>query len=346
MMIWPIPFAATISLPWTLAAVAAGLAVVGLGLYAALPVIVQPMLRAALSVHYRVRVTGVENVPKTGPLIIASNHLSWLDGFFVAAYTPRRGRALVSADIVNKPVLRQLALRSGIIPTPYTGPHAIRAALAAGRAALDEGSAIGIFPEGQISRNGFPGPFQRGIEMIVKGKDAVEVVPVAIDNLWGSFFSRSDGKFFGKWPQSFRRDVVLAYGPPLAKPVKAFAVRQAVLECLITARELIGTPSHPLETIDLGLPHWSHPALGLLTASAVDIHIEKAAVHQLGQKPGTVGMAVPGVVIRAVGEAGEVLPAETEGRLEARVAGRPGWTDAGARGSLDRDGFVRLAAGV
>jgi len=73
---------------------------------------------------------------------------------------------------------------------------------------------------------------------------------------------------------------------------------------------------------------------------------EKAAVHQLGQKPGTVGMAVPGVVIRAVDDAGIALPPESEGRLEARIAGRPGWTETGARGSLDRDGFVKLTAGA
>ena len=57
---------------------------------------------------------------------------------------------------------------------------------------------LGIFPEGQITRTGLPNPFLRGVELILKGRDDVAVVPVALDGLWGSIFSRSRGRFFLK----------------------------------------------------------------------------------------------------------------------------------------------------
>jgi hypothetical protein len=227
-----------------------------------------------------------------------------------------------------------------MIPTPVSGPRAIREALQAARKVLDQGEAVAIFPEGQISRNGMVGPFQRGLEAIVHGRPQVKVVPVALDNLWGSIFSASDGCFFRKRPQGWRRTVVVSFGPPLSPPVSAFAVRQAVVEAAVRARALTGTPAHPLETLDPALPRWSHPELGLLTASAADY--DDGHVRQLGGKPGSVGLPVPGVAIRAVDGDGAPVPPETEGRLEARVVGRPGWIDTGARGSLDPDGFVRV----
>ena len=308
--------------------------------YAALPWIAQPLLRLVLGLRYRVKVMGRENVPRTGPVLIVSNHLSWVDGFFVAACTPRRGRALVSADILGTPVLGPMGIRAGMIPTPITGPRAIRDALQAAGKVLDQGEALAIFPEGQISRNGMVGPFQRGLEAILRGRPQVQVVPVALDNLWGSIFSASDGRFFRKRPQGWRRTVVISFGPVLSPPLTAFAVRQAVIEAAVAARSVLGTPAHPLETLDPVLPRWVHLELGLLTASAAD-H-DDGQVRQLGNKPGSVGLPVPGVAIRAVDPAGIPVPPDTEGRLEARVAGRPGWVDTGLRGRLDGDGFVRI----
>jgi 1-acyl-sn-glycerol-3-phosphate acyltransferase len=329
--------------PWLLALLVLGAVVAAAGaFYAALPWIAQPLMRALLWPHYRVIVTGVENVPPSGPALIVANHSTWLDGFFLAGFTPRRGKAMVSAALVNKPVLQQIARRAGIISTPYTGPHAIRTAIAAGREALEEGNAVGVFAEGQISRSGFVGRFQRGIEAILRGNDDVPVIPVALDNLWGSFFSRAGGKFFHNRPKAWRRTVVLAFGPPVTPPVTAFKTRQAVLEQLVIARTITGTPDHPLETIDRDLPFWEHPELGLLTASTPDIRVPNIDLLQIGVKPGTVGTAIPGVAVRAVDDAGQPLPPDSEGRLEARIPDRNGWIDTGRGGSLDRDGFVRL----
>jgi hypothetical protein len=208
------------------------------------------------------------------------------------------------------------------------------------REALDRGETVAIFPEGQISRNGLTGVFYRGIEVILSGREHVPVIPVYFDNLWGSLLSFSGGRFLRKWPQGLRRTVNIVYGPPVPPPVNTFTVRQAVLEAGVRAFAMRTGPPRPLETIDRSLPHLDHPELGPLTGSTADYHHND--VRHVGQKPGTVGHPLPGVAIRCVDEAGKILPAQTEGRLEALVAGRSGWVDTGYRGQIDRDGFVTI----
>ena len=178
--------------------------------YVLLPRVIRPVLRAALAVRYGFRVTGLEHLPKTGPVVVAANHVSWIDGFLLAAVVPRRGKAMVNAGFINLPVFKQLAVRAGIIPVPYSGPRAILAAIEGARAELDRGECVGIFPEGQISRTGIVNPFYRGIEAILRGRDDVTVIPVALDNLWGSLYSRSRGRFFFKRPEGLRRTMTMA----------------------------------------------------------------------------------------------------------------------------------------
>ncbi len=323
-----------------------GLAVVAAALaafVAVLPWIIQPLIRGLLWSRYRLEVRGREHVPRTGPALLAVNHVTWYDGFFLAATCPRRGRALVNGDFINLPVLRPLALRAGLIPVPFSGPHAQREMIRAARAALDRGEVLGIFPEGQISRNGLTGKFHRGLEAILKDREHVPVIPVFLDNLWGSLLSFSRGRFFWKWPQGWRRTVNIVYGPPVAPPINAFTVRQAELEAAVLAFAMRRRTAQPLETIDLALPHLDHPTLGLLTGSTADF--DRGGVTQIGHKPGTVGQPLPGISLRAVDDAGQPLPADTEGRLQALRAGDPDWIDTGLRGTIGRDGFVRVGHG-
>jgi 1-acyl-sn-glycerol-3-phosphate acyltransferase len=327
-----------------LALAALGLFLFGLLFYATLPWTIQPLLRVLLAPFYRFKVIGLEHLPRTGPVLLAANHVTWLDGFFLAAVCPRRGQALVNSDFINLPILRPLAIRAGMIPVTFVGRNArnARAAIRAAQAVLDRGEVLGIFPEAQITRNGLTGRFYRGLELILRGHEQVPVLPVFLDNLWGSPFSYSGGRFFRKRLESLRRTVGVAFGPPVPPPVTAFAVRQALLAAGVRAFELRAGNPRPLETLDPRLPRWEHPTLGLLTASTANF--DCGGIHQVGYKPGTVGHPVPGVAIRAVDESGQPLPAETEGRLQALVAGQPAWIDTGARGRVDADGFVTLAA--
>ena len=317
-------------------------AAVGLILFvAALPWLIRPVFRALLAVRYGFRIVGRENVPRTGAAILTSNHVTWIDGFLIVAVTPRHGKALVNASYIDVPILRFLALRAGVIPVPFRGPRAQRAAIVAIQRALDHGEVVLIFPEGQLSRTGMLGPFYRGLEVMLKDREHIPVIPMYLGNLWGSVFSHSDGRYFRKCPRGLRRPVAIAFGPPPASPVTAFGVRQAVLEAGVAAVELLPPEiSTPLETIDLNLPHWNHPDLGLLAVSTADYDAKD--VHQLGHKPGSLGLPAPGVALRVVDTDGRPLSPNKEGRLEVLLPGRGAWIDTGRRGHLDRDGFVFL----
>lgn len=315
--------------------------VLAIGVFVALlPWLIQPLIRVILAPRYGFRVRGRENIPHRGPAVLATNHVTWIDGLFVAATCPRRGHVLANAGFFRHPILNRLARHAGIIPIPFSGPKAQRAAIVAVREALDQGKVVAIMPEGQLTRNGLLGPFYRGLEVILKDRGSVPVVPVALDNLWGSIFSFQGGKSLRKRPVGLRRTIRVTYGPPLTGPPSLFQIRLAIAEGLVEASELGRRPPSRPETIDLDLPHLDHPELGLLAASAPDYN--RDGITQPGQRPGTVGLPVPGVALRAVDESGQSLPEDAAGRLQARVAGRAGWMDTGLRGRLDRDGFLTL----
>jgi 1-acyl-sn-glycerol-3-phosphate acyltransferase len=302
--------------------------------------LVQPLLRLVLWPRYRLILVGREHIPPGGPVLIVANHVSWLDGIILAATVPRHGQALVNASYIDWPLVRHWARWIGLIAVPISGPKAQRALLETCRKILDDGFALGIFPEAQISRNGFTGPFHRGLEVILAGRDLVAVVPAYLENVWGSFFSFSGGHFFRKRPRGWRRTVIIAFGPSLDRPITAFAARQAVLEAGVSARERLGLGPWVPETVDPALPHLEHPELGPLTASTADF--DDGVVRQTGHRAGTLGQPLPGVAFRALDEAGQALGPDHAGRLVARVAGRVGWSDTGFFGSMDRDGFLRV----
>lgn len=102
----------------------------------------------------RVRVEGIENLPATGPVIVAANHLSFFDSILLMFDLPRQVRMLGKAEYTDRRLTRWLFVGAGMIPVRRTNPGDTTHALAQVRAVLDEGHAIGVFPEGTRSRDG------------------------------------------------------------------------------------------------------------------------------------------------------------------------------------------------
>jgi acyl-[acyl-carrier-protein]-phospholipid O-acyltransferase / long-chain-fatty-acid--[acyl-carrier-protein] ligase len=175
---------------------------------------------------YRVRVHGKDNLPEEGPALLAPNHVSWLDGLLLVAVSARPVRIIVTNNLLASRWAQGLARIMGAIPL-RSGPKGVRSALDAARDALNAGEIVCIFPEGDITRSGQLQTFKPGLLHIVKGADA-PIVPVYLDELWGSIFSFAGGKFFWKWPGPGSRRVSIWFGEPLDRPNNVQEVRNAV----------------------------------------------------------------------------------------------------------------------
>jgi acyl-[acyl-carrier-protein]-phospholipid O-acyltransferase/long-chain-fatty-acid--[acyl-carrier-protein] ligase len=182
----------------------------------------------------RFRIRDEYQLPATGPALIVTNHLSWLDGFLVVLASRRPVRMVVYGPNIRGRLLNRLAAQwRFILFDPQ--PKSIARALKAIQQGLAGGDLIGIFCEGGISRTGQLMGFRRGLGHILDRAPA-PVVPLSIDGLWGSIFSFSEGRFFTKVPRRWRGPVTMRYGPPLPVGSPPAVIRLALQE---TAAEAV-----------------------------------------------------------------------------------------------------------
>jgi len=180
---------------------------------------------------YKVKVTGLEHIPRDGPVIIASNHVSFVDPLIIGGTVRRPVSFVMYYKIFRLPVLK-FVFRLGKaieIAGQKEDPAVLQRAFTRMRAVLEAGDVLGIFPEGRISRDGEIHAFKKGVEKIV-GEKPVAVVPVALCNLWGSLFSRRDS-LLKRRPYKFRALVELRIGAPIPpEALTAAGLEQAVRE--------------------------------------------------------------------------------------------------------------------
>ncbi|MBD7994071.1 1-acyl-sn-glycerol-3-phosphate acyltransferase [Arthrobacter sp. Sa2CUA1] len=132
----------------------------------------------------RPTLTGLENVPTTGPFIVASNHLSFLDSVLIQALMPRRVGFFAKAEYFTTPGLKGAAMRSffesvGSIPVERGQQAASVAALKSLLDVLETGGGIGIYPEGTRSRDGLLYRGRTGVGWLALTSGA-PVVPVGL----------------------------------------------------------------------------------------------------------------------------------------------------------------------
>ncbi|GKS86126.1 MFS transporter [Acidovorax sp. SUPP1855] len=145
---------------------------------------------------YRFRIRGDEHLPTQGAAILVCNHVSFVDAVLLMAASPRPIYFVMDHRIFRVPVLGWLFRLAKAIPiAPQKDDPAVYAA-AFERAAqvLREGDLLAIFPEGGITRDGQLQPFKGGImKFLERAREegvAPPVIPMALTNLWGSYFSR------------------------------------------------------------------------------------------------------------------------------------------------------------
>jgi acyl-[acyl-carrier-protein]-phospholipid O-acyltransferase/long-chain-fatty-acid--[acyl-carrier-protein] ligase len=211
-----------------------------LGVYTLLAWISPQILRPFwwLLVHslHKFHVYGRDRVPKTGPVLIVANHVSYIDWMIFWLATPRKLTFVLWAGYKQYPVLRFffsfVKRRTIFVENRRSSPHALAEALQKVADSLAGGRAVLVFPEGRHTRNGQMMPFQRGIEWVVKKAGVpVTVVPACIWNMWGGPFTWKGGRIFWKKPEELRRRVAIQFGHPLPGETPVAEIRAAVVEC-------------------------------------------------------------------------------------------------------------------
>jgi 1-acyl-sn-glycerol-3-phosphate acyltransferase len=150
-------------------------------------------------VIYRLRVQGDEHLPTEGPAIVVCNHVSFVDAIILGVCSPRPMIFLMDHRIFQTPGLGWFfrAVKAIPIAPQKEDPQAYERAFARARQVLDEGDLLCLFPEGAITRDGKLAPFKPGILKILE-THPVPVIPAALHNLWGSYFSRIEGVAMSK----------------------------------------------------------------------------------------------------------------------------------------------------
>lgn len=189
---------------------------------------------------YRVRVVGHENIPIDDPVVLVSNHVSFIDWFVLSAAIKRPARFVMHRMFYDLPVGGWFFRQAKVIPiaTRKEDPQIMEQAFARVHDELQDSQIVCIFPEGRITDNGEMYPFKPGVEQIL-ARDPVAVIPIAINGLWGSFFSRRDGPAMTKpFPRGWFSRVWVTIGEPIPASEASAEVLEAKVRALWSARGL------------------------------------------------------------------------------------------------------------
>ncbi|MDB9975411.1 1-acyl-sn-glycerol-3-phosphate acyltransferase [Candidatus Thioglobus sp.] len=176
--------------------------------------------------RYRLKVTGLDNLPKTGPVLLLGNHISWIDFALIQWAIPRTIRFVVHDDYYRKPIFNWILRGVGAVSIrPENSRNAMQNIINL----LNDDRVVGIFPEGHISTTGELSDMKRGFEKILaECKDNVVVVPFAINNMWGSFFSKAPKLIKNKNKFNLLRSVNVNIGKPLTSETNRNAVKSSI----------------------------------------------------------------------------------------------------------------------
>ncbi|WP_416311246.1 MFS transporter [Pseudomonas sp. W03] len=176
---------------------------------------------------YRVDHRNLEAIPDEGPVVLVCNHVSFVDALLIAGSVRRPVRFVMYYKIFRIPVLNFIFRTAGAVPIAGRNEDAETYEKAFAKVAeyLREGEVVCIFPEGMLTLDGEMNEFRSGVERIIE-ETPVPVIPMALQGLWGSFFSRDPSKGF------FRRiwsRVCLVAGQPVPpEDAKRLALQEQV----------------------------------------------------------------------------------------------------------------------
>ncbi|MCW8857682.1 MAG: MFS transporter [Kangiella sp.] len=162
---------------------------------------------------YRVRKKGLDNIPDEGAHVLVCNHVSYVDALIIAGSIRRPVRFVMYHKIFKIPVLSFIFRTAKAIPIAGANEdkELLNKAMYQIAEALDNGEVVCIFPEGKLSTDGEMNDFKSGIERIIE-TTPVPVIPMALQGLWQSLFSRKKVNKFIDRLKRLRTKVTLVVG--------------------------------------------------------------------------------------------------------------------------------------
>jgi 1-acyl-sn-glycerol-3-phosphate acyltransferase len=141
--------------------------------------VAKAVLKPTFNFLWRILVEGLENVPEKGGAIMAPNHVSVLDSFFLPAALPRRITYVGKAEYMDSWKTKYLFPAMGMIPIDRSGGNKSEGALLAATKVLQRGELFGIYPEGTRSRDGVLHKGHTGVARLALRAN-VPIVPVGL----------------------------------------------------------------------------------------------------------------------------------------------------------------------
>ncbi|HHJ34654.1 MAG TPA: MFS transporter [Gammaproteobacteria bacterium] len=162
---------------------------------------------------YHVRTKGLENIPEQGPVVLVCNHVSFVDALIIGGCIRRPVRFVMYYKIFDLPVLNFVfrTAKAISIAGKHEDEKLLNKAFDDIDEALEAGDVVCLFPEGKLTADGNMNTFRDGIERIINRR-AVPVVPMALQGLWGSAFSRQRSNIFYRLFKGFKSSIGLVVG--------------------------------------------------------------------------------------------------------------------------------------
>jgi 1-acyl-sn-glycerol-3-phosphate acyltransferase len=193
-------------------------AVVAIYIYSLVPEFFMRFL-VWLLIHsvYHVKTKQLDKVPDEGAAVLVCNHVSYVDALIIAGCIRRPVRFVMYYRIYQLPVLHFIFKTAKAIPIAgkYEDEALLNKAFDDIDQALADGDLVCIFPEGKLTANGEMNTFRDGVERIIQRR-AVPVVPMALQGLWGSAFSRQRSNIFYRLFKGFKSSIGLVVGDMVA----------------------------------------------------------------------------------------------------------------------------------
>ena len=175
---------------------------------------------------YRVEARGLQVIPDEGAAVVVCNHVSFVDALLLAGAVRRPMRFVMYYKIYNLPVLNFVFRTAGTVPIAGRNedPEVFEQAFARIAEYLAAGELVCIFPEGKLTTTGEIDEFKAGVERVLAA-NPVPVIPLALQGLWGSFFSRAPHK--GLFRRFWSRVNIVA-GTPLPADTGRLVMQEQV----------------------------------------------------------------------------------------------------------------------